>query len=123
MTLLTDASGSALSAKGIISEHGHSGSQSELVGGPATTGLGLKNGGTRTMLTEKTVATTSYTGAATSIFSALTLTDIGIIVGIITAVLTFAFNVWFQYQRHKREKEEHELRVQKVLKDNDEREV
>jgi hypothetical protein len=54
---------------------------------------------------------TSYAGAATSIGASLTLTDIGVIVGIVTALLTFGLNAYFAYQRNKREQIETEARL------------
>lgn len=60
----------------------------------------------------KTVSAASYAGAGTSIVSSLTLTEWGILVGIVTAVLTFALNVWFQWDRRRREVLEHKLRLQ-----------
>jgi cbb3-type cytochrome oxidase subunit 3 len=58
----------------------------------------------------------SYAGGAVSIGSALTLTDIGIIVGIGTALLTLALNVFYMYRKDKREKVESEARL-KLLQD------
>lgn len=45
----------------------------------------------------------SYAGGAVSIGASLTLTEIGVIVGIITAVLTFVVNVVYTYRRDQRE--------------------
>lgn len=67
--------------------------------------------------TAKAVSTVSYAGAGTSIVSSLTLTDWGIIVGIITALATFALNVWFQWDRRRREVKEHELRIKELQDD------
>ena len=63
---------------------------------------------------DKTVAGVSYAGGGLSVGAALTLTDIGIIVGIVTALATFAFNWYYQHSKHKREKLEHELRMEKI---------
>lgn len=68
------------------------------------------------------VEATSYAGAITSIGASLTLADIGVIVGIVTALLTFWLNAWYtrlKYKleeqeraaRDKREREEHEARM------------
>lgn len=54
---------------------------------------------------------TSYAGAIASIGASLTLTDIGIIVGIVTALLTFGLNAWYMRRKDKREIEEHEARM------------
>ena len=45
----------------------------------------------------------SYAGGATAIGASLTLTEIGVIVGIITALLTFIVNVVYTYRRDQRE--------------------
>lgn len=63
----------------------------------------------------------SYIGSTISIGSALTLSDVGIIFGIITALLTFGLNVWWVRQKVKRsamrelrEIEEHEARMKQM---------
>ncbi|TCS35810.1 holin family protein (superfamily II) [Paucimonas lemoignei] len=53
----------------------------------------------------------SYTGAIISVVSSLTLTDIGIIIGIITALLTYAMNAFYAARKDKREQREHEARM------------
>lgn len=45
----------------------------------------------------------SYAGGAVSIGASLTLTEIGVVVGIITAILTFAVNLVYTYRRDQRE--------------------
>lgn len=45
----------------------------------------------------------SYAGGVTAIGASLTLTDIGIIVGIGTALLTFALNAWYTRRKNDRE--------------------
>lgn len=57
------------------------------------------------------VEATSYAGAITSIGASLTLTDIGIIVGIVTALLTFGLNALYMRRKDRREAEEHEARM------------
>ena len=59
------------------------------------------------MMTDKSVSAASYAGGGFSVVSAMTLTDIGIIVGIITALATFVLNAWWGFQRNKREQELH----------------
>lgn len=51
----------------------------------------------------------SYAGGATAIGASLTLTQVGIIVGIVTALLTFALNAWYTSQKNAREKRLAEL--------------
>lgn len=57
---------------------------------------------------------TSYAGAATSIFSSMTLTDIGVIVGIVTALLTFGLNAFYTYRKDKREQLESEAAIARL---------
>ncbi len=54
---------------------------------------------------------TSYAGATTSIVASLTMTDIGIIIGIITALATFWLNRHYASKKDKREEEEHAARM------------
>lgn len=54
---------------------------------------------------------TSYAGGAVSIGASLTLTEIGVIVGIATALLTFGLNVWYTYRKDQREKAESAARL------------
>jgi H+/gluconate symporter-like permease len=56
---------------------------------------------------------TSYAGSAATIGASLTLTEIGVVVGIITALLTFAMNLYFTKRKEKRELRESDLRAQK----------
>jgi len=45
----------------------------------------------------------SYAGGAVSVSAAFTLTEFGVAVGIITALLTFALNTWYTRQKNARE--------------------
>lgn len=45
----------------------------------------------------------SYAGGIASVAASLTLTQAGVIVGIVTALLTFVFNAVFMYRRDRRE--------------------
>lgn len=45
----------------------------------------------------------SYAGAVVAMASSVTLTQIGVVVGIITALLTFAMNAYYTYHKNKRE--------------------
>ena len=46
---------------------------------------------------------TSYAGGIVSIGSAVTLTQWGVIAGILTALLTLLLNVWYTRQKNMRE--------------------
>lgn len=59
-------------------------------------------------MTDKGISTASYLGGGFSVVSALTLTEWGIVTGIVTALATFALNAWWGYQRNKREQELHD---------------
>ena len=53
----------------------------------------------------------SYAGGATSIGASFTFTDIGVIVGIVTALLTFALNAVYMYRKDRREQRESDARL------------
>ncbi|MCP3721717.1 phage holin family protein [Paraburkholderia sp. CNPSo 3272] len=57
---------------------------------------------------------TSYAGSAVSLGSALTLTDIGVIVGIGTAILTFGLNAYFMWRKDQREQRESDARLHEM---------
>lgn len=63
------------------------------------------------MTDDRAMSAASYAGAGISVLSGLTLTDVGIIVGIATAVLTFIANVIWQVRKDRRERERHELEM------------
>lgn len=56
----------------------------------------------------------SYLGAGFSVGSGLTLTEWGVVVGILTALLTFIANMVYQVRREKREQQQHELLIQQM---------
>ncbi|QOY95608.1 hypothetical protein IM543_07080 [Massilia sp. UMI-21] len=45
----------------------------------------------------------SYAGGAVSVGASLTLTEIGVLVGIGTALLTFVLDAWYTRQKNARE--------------------
>lgn len=55
---------------------------------------------------------TSFAGGFSSIAASLTLTEIGAVFGIGTALLTFVLNVVYMYRKDKRE-QQHEEREQR----------
>lgn len=65
-------------------------------------------------MSEKMVSAVSYGGGAVSVVSAMTLTDWGIVAGIVTAVGTFLLNYYFQRRRDRREQELHDLSTQRL---------
>ena len=46
--------------------------------------------------------------------ASLTLTDIGVIVGIATAVLTFSLNAYFMWRKDQREQRESDARLHEM---------
>ena len=66
---------------------------------------------------QKAADTASYVGGGVSVVAALTLTDIGIIVGIVTALLTFIANMIYQWRRDRREQLAFQLRIKKLSED------
>ncbi|WP_205896247.1 MULTISPECIES: HP1 family phage holin [Pseudomonas] len=61
------------------------------------------------MTDDRAMSAASYAGAGISVLSGLTLTDVGIIVGIATAVLTFIANMVYQRRKYRMDRELHEL--------------
>jgi uncharacterized membrane protein (DUF485 family) len=57
---------------------------------------------------------TSLAGSATAIGSTLTLTDWGVIIGIGTALLTFAINVIYMVRKDRREQRESDAAIAKL---------
>ncbi|MNN79828.1 hypothetical protein D3C81_1965040 [compost metagenome] len=53
----------------------------------------------------------SYAGSVVAVLSSLTLTDIGIIVGIVTALATFGLNAFYLRRKDVRDEEEHLARM------------
>lgn len=66
------------------------------------------------VIQDKAMSTASYAGATVSVVSGLTLTDIGIIVGIVTAIITFAANMIYQHRKDKREHALYEAQMKKM---------
>lgn len=66
------------------------------------------------VIQDKAMSTASYAGATVSVISGLTLTDIGIIVGIVTAIITFAANMIYQHRKDKREHALYEAQMKKM---------
>ncbi|MEM5371373.1 holin [Paraburkholderia azotifigens] len=56
----------------------------------------------------------SYAGSVVSLGSSLTLTDVGVIVGIATAVLTFGLNAYFMWRKDSREQRESDARLHEI---------
>lgn len=60
----------------------------------------------------------SYVGSVTAVASSLTLTDIGVIVGILTAFATFGLNFFFMWRKDRREQRESDMRIMEMEKDD-----
>jgi hypothetical protein len=58
----------------------------------------------------------SYTGSGVALASSLTLTDIGVIVGIATAMATFGLNAFFMWRKDRRDQRESEERLREMEK-------
>lgn len=67
-------------------------------------------------MSDKMMSWFSYAGAMLSVFTGLTLTEWGIIVGIVTAVLTYATNAYYTRKRYELEKHRHDLENQFIYK-------
>lgn len=59
----------------------------------------------------------SYGGGIVSIMAALTLTDRGIVLGMITAVATFCVNWYYKHQNNTRAREAHEAYLASLTMD------
>lgn len=57
---------------------------------------------------------TSYAGSAVTIGASLTLTEIGVIVGIATALLTFLANAVYMYRKDRREQRESDAALARI---------
>lgn len=68
--------------------------------------------------TDAVMSATSYGGAGASIIAGLTLTDLGIVVGIVTAVLTLLFNIYYQRRKDRRQQRLFELQEAKLSQDD-----
>lgn len=68
-------------------------------------------------MSDKVMNAVSYTGAGASVVAGLTLTEWGIIVGIVTAVLTFAANIIYQHRKDKRETLLHKAQIRSLRDD------
>lgn len=53
----------------------------------------------------------SYAGGAVSVTASLTLTEIGVLVGIGTALLTFVLNAWYTRRKNDREQRLADLEI------------
>lgn len=67
-------------------------------------------------MSDKVMNGVSYTGAFVSVLTGMTLTEWGIVVGIVTALLTFGANIYYQVRKDRREQRLHDLEVQFIYK-------
>lgn len=56
---------------------------------------------------------TSYAGGIASVAASLTLTEAGVIIGIVTALLTFVVNAFYMYRKDRREQRESDAALAK----------
>ena len=56
----------------------------------------------------------SYSGGIIAVLSALTLTEWGIVSGILTALGTFILNAYFQWKRDRREQELNDANIRMI---------
>lgn len=66
------------------------------------------------VIQDKAMQAVSYAGATTSVVAGLTLTEWGIIVGIVTAILTFVANLIYQRRKDKRDHALYEAQMRKM---------
>lgn len=68
-------------------------------------------------MSDKVMNGISYAGAGASVIAGFTLTEWGIIVGIVTAVATLGANLIYQHRKDLRERQLHELEVRRLCQD------
>jgi hypothetical protein len=56
----------------------------------------------------------SYAGSAASIGAPLTLSDVGVLVGILTALATFGINAYFRWRDDQRKQRESDARLHEM---------
>lgn len=69
---------------------------------------------TTLLIKNKAIQVSSYIGSAVSVLSSLTLADVGVIVGVLTAVATFVVNAVYTYRKDQREKRESRARLHEI---------
>ncbi|MCK0153874.1 phage holin family protein [Alcanivorax sp. S6407] len=67
--------------------------------------------------TDTAVSATSYAGAGISVIAGLTLTEWGVIVGIVTAIVTLLINFIYQQRKDRREEKLFQLKVEQIQED------
>lgn len=67
---------------------------------------------TGSTMTDQAVSASSYAGAAVSVIAGLTLTEWGVVVGIITASVTFLLNIIYHQRNDARRQRLYELAVE-----------
>ena len=60
---------------------------------------------------ETTAQTMTYGGAGTAIVSGITLSQIGVVVGIAVGIVGLALQIWYTMRRDRREQELHRQRM------------
>lgn len=65
-----------------------------------------------TQLADKAMNAASYAGAAVSVTSGLTLTEWGVVAGIVTAIVTLLANLFYQWRKDKREHEIYRIELE-----------
>lgn len=68
-------------------------------------------------MSDKVMNGISYAGAGASVVAGFTLTEWGIIVGIVTAIATLGANLIYQHRKDRRERELHELELRRLCRD------
>lgn len=63
---------------------------------------------------DKAMHYTSYAGAGVSVATGMTLTEWGVVVGILTALLTFIANMIYQARKDRREQQRHEALMERI---------
>lgn len=65
-------------------------------------------------MSDKVMNGISYAGAGASVVAGFTLTEWGVIIGIVTALITLGANLLYQHRKDRRERQLHALELRRL---------
>lgn len=68
-------------------------------------------------MSDKVMNGISYAGAGTSVVAGFTLTEWGVIFGIVTALITLGANLIYQHRKDRRERQLHALELRRLCQE------
>ncbi|WP_068635016.1 hypothetical protein [Thauera butanivorans] len=72
-------------------------------------------------MNDRTLSTASYAGGLISVLSALTLNDLGVVVGILIGLIGLVLQAWHIIRKDRREQRAHEQKIERLLADRRQR--